>query len=434
MDYKQYIEKMNSFKQIDWVHNHLQLSAKPNFWSILEYGEGTHRSAHEIRTSRMIRWLMDPNETHYVGNLFAQKLISLLGGSYQYHGSKNKNIQATAEYENIDVFYRDLSQHVCVAIEVKQYAQESKTSDNQSQLNKYEKIVKAWLKVTDENIQPYYIFLTPLKTAPTNKNWRAVGYADFISLINELINDLAQINPPYKEDTVKIVTDFKEDLQRTLDFLQKDHQQINEKLSEDEKKLTLKLAYGETVQELEQALQLNRVEREAFYDVVLLVQNYLYAQNHAPNKQIGLLVRKIYNYLAEHQQIDTTLLNEPIAKDTLTSINPALVQKYNLAFTHVKLTSGKGQGLFLYSEQKEQRIYLSGDTYGNFPNDGIQLLPWATGKPESIVRSRLVKRNDFIVDELINENKVKDRHGKLVVFDDLMEQHVMKAIQELNKH
>lgn len=430
MDYKHYIEKMNDFKKIDWVCNQLHLAKKPNFWSILEYGEGVDYSAHEIRTSRMIRWLMDANETHHVGNLFAQKLISFVDKNVKYEALKSKDIHATAEYENIDIFYRDLHQGVCAAIEVKQHAKEGITSNNESQLDKYEKIVKSWIETTNENIQAYYIFLTPQQTEPTNKNWRAVGYEKFIELIGEFIFELEHLNPPYKEDTIKIVTDFKEDLQRTLEFQCKNHQKIKEELSDDEKKLTLKLAGGELVDEFERELQLAGVDRTEFYEIVQLVQKYLYAQNHAPNKEVSLLMRKIYNYFAQHP-IDINQLYKPIKRGMLTDIKPSIIRQYDLAFTKINLTAGKGQGIFLNNDQKEQRIYMSGDTYGNFPNDGIQLLTYE-GKEQSIVRSKLVKRNEFMVDGKIQANKVKDRNDQLIDFEDFMEQ-VMKAIQELNE-
>ena len=47
-----------------------------------------------------------------------------------------------------------------------------------------------------------------------------------------------------------------------------------------------------------------------------------------------------------------------------------IANEYNI----VRLTQGKGQGLNIYSQNnKSNSIYISGDTYGNINNDGIQI-------------------------------------------------------------
>src|SRR5690625_4728544 len=145
-DYQNFLDKVQDIQALDWVKNHLHLKEKPNFWTILEYGEyrgSQERSAHETRSSRMIRWLMDANETHHLGNIFAQKLLQLIGVDYEYSPDRNKLIKATAEDMDIDIFYKDLSQKICLAIELKQYAKEGQTTGFDSQLDKYEEIGRA---------------------------------------------------------------------------------------------------------------------------------------------------------------------------------------------------------------------------------------------------------------------------------------------------
>lgn len=46
---------------------------EPNFWEIIEYG----RESYEVRQSKMLRWLLDPNENHGLGNSFLKKFINL---------------------------------------------------------------------------------------------------------------------------------------------------------------------------------------------------------------------------------------------------------------------------------------------------------------------------------------------------------------------
>jgi len=58
---------------------------------------------------------------------------------------------------DIDVLYKDLSQNMCLAIEVKQFAKEGKTTGFDSQLDKYEALVKKRISQLNQDIQPYYI-------------------------------------------------------------------------------------------------------------------------------------------------------------------------------------------------------------------------------------------------------------------------------------
>ena len=79
--YENYLEKLHEFKEIDWVKNYIDLKKKPNFWTILEFGqiEGSkQKSSHEIRYSKMLRWLLDANENHNLGNTFAVELLKVI--------------------------------------------------------------------------------------------------------------------------------------------------------------------------------------------------------------------------------------------------------------------------------------------------------------------------------------------------------------------
>src|SRR5699024_8449032 len=94
-DYEKYLEIVKDFNEEKWVQHQLLLQEKPNVWFILEYGEKSV-STHEERTSRMFRWLLDPNETHNLGNIFAHKLFRLIGVDYTYQLGRNAEVKATA--------------------------------------------------------------------------------------------------------------------------------------------------------------------------------------------------------------------------------------------------------------------------------------------------------------------------------------------------
>lgn len=440
-DYENYLAKLTTIKNIPWIKNHLYLKKKPNFWTILEYGEGKSsrdRSAHETRSSRMLRWLIDANETHNLGNIFAQKLIQQLGGNYDYDPHKNKAISATAEYKHIDVFYVDHAQKICIAIEVKQFAKEGKSRGYKSQLDKYDEIVEKWMKKRKEPYTPYYIFLTPLKDKPSNDKWHPLGYKELINMIEEVTKDfLEKSNDTYIADTKKLTSDFKDDLQRSLDFLQKDNSEIKNTLTPKERQLTLNLAkeieHGVGTNHLEKLTELNNDPE--ITDLILIIKDYINVQNHTPNAAVRILMRKIHQYLSDGIMLDTDLSTEYKAKDTLAPLKKEIIEKYNLQFDRIQLTQRNSQGIYLYHQNNKHKIYLSGDTYGDFPNHNVQLLEEA--KPENIILkvSQHMPMNQFIVkDELIERDKISFKEGDDIDITTLMEEHVLVAVKELNDY
>lgn len=208
--YQTYVEKLKGFSQINWVKNYLDLKLRPNFWTILEYGQiasSRQRSSHEIRYSKMIRWLFDANENHNLGNVFATKLLTRIDHqtSYQLDLEKNNQIKSIAEsLEDIDIFYSDLNQNVCLAIELKQFTTEHESTGYDSQLDKYEDAVKSFITKKGKSITPYYVYLTPLKEQPTNPNWHAVGYQELIEIITEVNEEyLSESTAVYASDIKK---------------------------------------------------------------------------------------------------------------------------------------------------------------------------------------------------------------------------------------
>jgi len=440
-DYKTYLEKLQEFKEINWIKNHLQLMKKPNFWTILEYGESkgpNGRSAHETRSSKMLRWLLDANETHNLGNIFAHKLMELLGEEYAFHAGKNKAIKATSEEMDIDVLYKDLSLNICIVIELKQFAKEGKSTGYDSQLDKYEDLVKERIIQLNPGIRPYYFYLTPLKDKPSNPNWHAVSYQQLIDIIQQVFAEsLSGSTDQYAEDTKKVISDFRDDLQRTVDYLERDHAYIREALTEKEKELTLELA--EEIQHetdsthLDELLAYQEEDDADIKDLLLIIKDYTKAQvqNHRPNDAVRILMRKIYNYLSADKKTDTDYLRDYAFGETITPIKPELINKYHLHFDKIEMTRGKGQGLYLYHKDSKYRIYLSGDSHGRFPNHGIQLL---TYEDKAIVQlSKHLSNNQFTVqNELIANDRISCKAGGEIDLNTLMEDHVMPAIEGLN--
>src|SRR5699024_4868070 len=145
----------------------------------------------------------------------AHKLMDSIGVTYAFNPEENPKIKATAEEMDIDVFYKDLSKKVYLAIELKQYAKEGKYEDDSSQLDQYESLVEEMIEREERSIDPYYSYLPPEKDEPSNDHWHALGYQDLIEMIEDILkNYLSESLHNYASDTRKIIQDYKYNLQR----------------------------------------------------------------------------------------------------------------------------------------------------------------------------------------------------------------------------
>lgn len=449
-DEEKYIEKLQKFYQLDWVRHTINLQKRPNFWSIIEYGQttkGMKRTAHETRLSKMLRWLLDPNDNHQLGNVFAKKLLRTIGVTNYSCTTKNEQVEVLNEYKDIDVFYQDIEQNCCLAIEVKQYAKEGISEEGESQLDRYKQITDEIAEKTRSTA--HYIYLTPLQMPPTNDAWHIVGYEQLIEIIEEVLShSLPQSSSPYKEDIEKIVRDFKDELQRTVNIANKDNEKwIDAQLSKKEKEYTSLLAF-----ELEQKREkpnfqrlAQKVDNEKFplKQLIVLTEKCLSFQDKTPNDAVGLLMRHIYNELSDDQQLALDLSVTYSNKERLSNLSRAICQRYDLEPLTIQLTSSKGQGIHLKAKDARYRIYLSGDAKGQFPNDSIHLVRRSDGSPittlvkeEGDVRinATLMKSGQFqVTEESIARGGVYSKEGDFVSIEPLIKNYILPALQELDE-
>ena len=131
-------------------------------------------------------------------------------------------------------------------------------------------------------------------------------------------------------------------------------------------------------------------------------------QTHAPNRNVQLIIRKLFNKLAgvkNHFDITNPELfgtesneqrNMPLAKEYIKEEN---------IFGRIRLTGSKGQGIYILSSSNPSNsIYLSGDTHGRLFNDGLQLI--IDGK-----QIKKVKIN-YSADELANNADMYEEFEK----------------------
>lgn len=222
MDIKDYVNLIETIRvgnpNLKKYVDKLVIESVPNFWEIIEYGntkDRNMRSAHEIRYSRFIRWLLDPDENHNLGHLFIRELLK----SVEDIDISNKEILSffsddsadaivcQTEYENIDVYYYNEDKQIQIAIEVKQYSSEHNSgSSEESQLTQYSKILD------ERSGKQYKFFLTPNGNEPSieNQDWISIDY----KIISHILDVMIANN--HDLDFIKLVKDFRADLLRTV--------------------------------------------------------------------------------------------------------------------------------------------------------------------------------------------------------------------------
>lgn len=451
VNYKSYLTFVQEFGSEDWVKNQLNMRKKPNFWTILEYGEKSTVNSYEIRLARMFRWLLDPNATHGLGNIFAHKLLQFYNEGnqtreetqYDYSPNKNPNIQVTSEEKHIDLLYKDFEQGVIVAIELKHYADEG-VRKGVSQLVHYENEIKKMIE--GKSIEPYCFYLTPtgksssrseltsLDKASLKFRWIPISYETFIRFIEEVeVERMKEKDIPYITDTRKIISDFKDDLQRSIDIMTTAEKKamLNDQIKPDYITLTQNLAKKIMKQEhsrdLQKLLTLNKDSSFELEEIILIINDAITAQNHAPNVGVQMLTRKIYNYFSTKGELPY----EP-TKLKLYEANKQFdkVAKDGLPLNKIMITREKGQGLYLYHESLPYRIYMSGDAYGNFPNDGVQLLP-IKKKDGRAKKIPLMNGKKFLVEETtMLKNQLKTTDGSTLTFDEFIRDYLVVSLKD----
>lgn len=450
-DYQDYLKILVKFQKLPWVQNHLHLIEKPNFWTILEYGRGgQERSAYETRLSRMFRWLLDPNETHRLGNIFAKKVLDFNENYYKsekyiFQHHKNEAIETIAEQatkggKRLDLLFEDRSQQVIIAIEVKQYAKESK-ENGVSQLLSYEEYI--YERIKDTNIRPYFIYLTPTGEKASRNNWTSLSYKTFIEFIDQVKEEyIKNSTTTFIEDTKKIIGDFKDDLQRSIDFASSQgyRNSVNELLSQKEKNLTQLLAieiqHEKNTEHLTELKEINTFKELELEELIQILDSSIYVQDQTTNIGAQMLTRKIYNFFSKGEPLPTNPdeIKEYKPNEKLEPIKQSVIDTYDLSYEEITLTPRKGQGLYIHHKTYPYRVYMSGDSHGNFPNDGIQLI--YQGDNEAIKKTEkfpVINDEKFRIDyHLILEDKMKTSGGKEITIDQFIKEFLILELKRLN--
>jgi len=145
--------------------------------------------SNELKHSNFLAWLMDPNETHGLGDYFLTAFLKKASSLTELENNESPSIfeidswnfnyiEILREWRNIDILIKsDENKFVCV-IENKINSSESK-----GQLRKYRNIIENDFP----NYKKLFVFLTLEGEIPSDDNYLSVNYKDILSILNYLI-------------------------------------------------------------------------------------------------------------------------------------------------------------------------------------------------------------------------------------------------------
>ncbi len=173
---------------------------EPNIFKVLGVSD------YEIRHSHFLAWLLDPNESHGVGDYFLNRFLQDVFLDERAEGMSlvsipsidNKKVEVRREWKNIDILV--ITEGFVVCIENKIWS-----GEHGGQLKKYKKIIEDEFKK-----KPVYVFLSPHGAEASLKDYYInYSYESIIDILDSMLNrpsfHLGQNVTTYIQDYVTIL-------------------------------------------------------------------------------------------------------------------------------------------------------------------------------------------------------------------------------------
>ena len=364
------------------MYDTLEGDYPPNIWDIVEYGN----ESYETRYSKFLSWLLNPRvkniagskAKHNAGTFFAEKLLSKylnkqvsLSKNFDYFYVKPEESfpfncegrdckkPCDKKKRKIDVLFLDKTAEKYILIELKMGS-----NVHSCQLKKY-------ADYADEKYSDYeglLLFLTPnggeAKEKEWDTRWTCVKYEDLNDPLHELIGDIYKRDQPNCDHTRKLIHDFLYDMKRYASKEQFKDMVSKKELTDDEY-ASLENVIIQIQQETSASYKENFLKR---------IDDDRRGQNHDPLEEGQLLIRKIFNEIAESKNgKDAIPVNnsDNFGEETDEQRSSVANKDYQkLGIRAIRLKTGKGQGLEVYlKDDLKTHIYMSVDCYNIFPND-----------------------------------------------------------------
>ena len=215
----------------------------------------------EIKHSNVLAWLLDPNESHNIGNkalkLFLESIPSDVDLTSLINGSSKISVEVLREWEDIDIsiLIKSGSKRFLIIIENK-----IKTKDSYKQLEKYRNRVEN--KFKEVKYQKIFIYLTPEGDEPKDKNelqyWNLLSYGQIVS---DLLNKVTLVA---KGDVKKFIDQYVDILGRIILEDSKVNKLSNEIYKKHKKAINLIIENKDDIQKEIESFVNEKIKKENF--------------------------------------------------------------------------------------------------------------------------------------------------------------------------
>ena len=169
----------------------------------------------EIKHSTFLSWLMDPNESHGLGDYFLSIFLKKSVSKASSFGLKSPSVfdidswhfdsvEILTEWRNIDILIRDDEHKFVCVIENKIYSKEQG-----NQLRKYKDIIQSEYP----DYSKLFIYLTIEGDKPSDDNYLPLSYSDILQLIEHLIQGSSN---KVGSEVLTFISHYKEMLRRYI--------------------------------------------------------------------------------------------------------------------------------------------------------------------------------------------------------------------------
>lgn len=181
----------------------------PNIFEILRI------SKNEIRHSNFLSWLLDPNGTHKLGDIFLKRFLREVFSSSKFEdidqidveGLNLSDVEIIREWKNIDILIHLDNVIVCVENKVL-------SSEHSHQLSRYKKIIESEFPKHKQT----YVYLNPDGESSVNEsdNYHPISYDFIVDSLSRIISVYGESLNTQVENYIKdYITIIKRELMST---------------------------------------------------------------------------------------------------------------------------------------------------------------------------------------------------------------------------
>lgn len=181
----------------------------PNIFQILSI------SKNEIRHSNFLSWLLDPNQSHKLGDIFLKRFLREVFSSEKFdnidqadvEGLNFSDVEVLREWKNIDILIKLSDIVVCIENKVL-------SKEHTNQLKRYKNIVENEFPKQ----QKIFVFLTPdgYESEDENETYQSVSYEFIVNTLERVISLYGEsMNSQVKNYTKDYITIIKRELMGT---------------------------------------------------------------------------------------------------------------------------------------------------------------------------------------------------------------------------